>query len=109
MAKNKSTKNNSTVKKSSSKEQSVPLFKSIFRFIDERFKKIVGLFFVFIAIFLGISFYSFFTTWQVDQDKISSVHNIVQFLFSSDIQTQNTTGRLGAYLSHHPLFLYFFC
>jgi len=104
MAKSKSSKNNSTVKKSSSKEQSVPLFKSIFRFIDERIKKIVGLFFIFIAIFLGISFYSFFTTWQVDQDKISSINNIFQFLFSSDLQTQNTTGRLGAYLSHQILF-----
>src|SRR5437773_12544335 len=65
---------------------------------DERTWKITGAFFILIALFLFISFVSYFFTWREDQDKV--FRGASSILFDSDVKVANLLGRLGAYLSH---------
>jgi S-DNA-T family DNA segregation ATPase FtsK/SpoIIIE len=65
---------------------------------DERTWKITGAFFILIALFLFISFISYFFTWKEDQDKV--FRGAASILFDNDIKVANLLGRLGAYLSH---------
>ncbi len=104
MAKSKSQKNTPPSKKSIKKEQSIPIFKRIYTFIDDQLKKIVGVLFILISIFLFVSFFSYFTTWKLDQDKVLNYHGLVDFLFNNELLIQNTGGRLGAFLSHQLIY-----
>lgn len=61
---------------------------------DERVPKLVGLFCIFMAIYLSIAFVSYLFTWKQDQD-ISGWAN----LFSNEL-VENWLGRLGAVISH---------
>jgi len=65
---------------------------------DERTWKITGAFFILIALFLLISFVSYFFTWKEDQDKVFKGASSI--LFDSKVSVANVLGRLGAYLSH---------
>ena len=65
---------------------------------DERTWKITGAFFILIALFLLISFISYFFTWKEDQDKVFKGASSI--LFDSDVTVANLLGRLGAYVSH---------
>ncbi len=65
---------------------------------DERTWKIVGTVSLLMAIFLFISFISYFSTWKEDQSQI--FNNGISFLFDSDVKVANLLGRLGAYASH---------
>ena len=69
---------------------------------DERTWKITGAFFILIALFLLISFISYFFTWREDQDKV--FRGASSILFDSEVTVANLLGRLGAYVSH--LFIY---
>lgn len=65
---------------------------------DERVHKITGFFLVLIAVFLGIAFISYASTWQQDQDKVFKAGS--NFLFDEHIKVENRLGRLGAWISH---------
>ena len=65
---------------------------------DERTWKITGAIFILVALFLFISFISYFFTWKQDQDKVFK--GAASILFDSNIKVANLLGRLGAYISH---------
>src|SRR5258705_11497615 len=65
---------------------------------DERTWKITGAIFILIALFLFISFVSYFFTWKEDQDKVFKGASSI--LFDNNSKVANLLGRLGAYLSH---------
>ncbi len=65
---------------------------------DERTKKIIGTVSLLMAVFLFISFVSYFSTWKIDQSQI--LNKGFSFLFDSDVKVANLLGRLGAYFSH---------
>ncbi|HET9826126.1 MAG TPA: DNA translocase FtsK [Chitinophagaceae bacterium] len=64
---------------------------------DERTWKITGAIFILAALFLFISFISYFFTWKEDQSSVSQGTSI---LFDNGARVNNLLGRLGAYLSH---------
>ncbi|MDQ3192702.1 MAG: DNA translocase FtsK [Bacteroidota bacterium] len=73
--------------------------------VNERLKKITGLFLLLFSFCLLISFTSFLFTWQSDQDKI--FYNSWDLLFDTDLLVHNWLGKLGAILAHffiHNLF-----
>jgi S-DNA-T family DNA segregation ATPase FtsK/SpoIIIE len=65
---------------------------------DERTWKITGAFFILVALFLFISFISYFFTWKEDQDKVFKGASSI--LFDNNVKVANLLGRLGAYISH---------
>lgn len=65
---------------------------------DERTWKIIGTVSLLMAIFLFISFVSYFSTWKEDQSQI--FNKGISFLFDNDVKVANLLGRLGAYASH---------
>lgn len=67
-------------------------------FNDERFLKVTGLIFMFLAVYLTIALVSYIFTWQGDQDKVLKYS--WSLLFNGDISVQNWSGRLGAILSN---------
>ncbi len=69
---------------------------------DERTGKIVGAFFLLIAIFLFISFVSYLFTWKEDQAKVFS--GGFSILFDGSIRAANLLGKLGALVSHLFIF-----
>jgi len=64
----------------------------------DRLRKITGVVFILLAIYLGIAFASYFQTWKADQDKV------LHFTWASFVETnlvvENWLGRLGAYISN---------
>ncbi len=64
---------------------------------NERTQKIVGLLFILTSAYLSIAFVSYFTSWQVDQDKVlgSSAD-----LFLPDTKVKNWLGKVGALVSY---------
>jgi len=64
---------------------------------DERTWKITGAFFILVALFLVISFVSYFFTWKEDQDKVAQG---ISILFDNGAKVNNLLGRLGAYVSN---------
>ncbi|HMN33513.1 MAG TPA: DNA translocase FtsK 4TM domain-containing protein, partial [Chitinophagaceae bacterium] len=72
--------------------------------IDGRFKKVVGLILFFIAIFLSVSFYSYFLTWKPDQDKVFNEPNLWNFIWNNSVIVSNQAGKLGAYFSHQLIY-----
>ena len=72
-------------------------------FKNERFRKVFGLLFLFIATpYLLISFSSYLFTWSSDMSLVKD-HGFLM-VFNDDIQAVNWLGRLGAVISH--LFIY---
>ncbi len=69
---------------------------------DERTRKITGTVFLLIAVFLFVSFLSYFFTWKEDQSYV--FRGGFSVLFDSDVKVNNILGRLGAITSH--LFIY---
>jgi S-DNA-T family DNA segregation ATPase FtsK/SpoIIIE len=70
------------------------IFKLFNFFTDDRFKLVLGLFFIVFALFLTLAFVSYFFTWKIDQSfEWSSI------LSSSDIKVENWSGKTGAYLA----------
>lgn len=65
---------------------------------DERTHKILGTVSLLMAVFLFISFVSYFSTWKEDQSQI--FNKGISFLFDTESKVANLLGRLGAYVSH---------
>ena len=68
---------------------------------NERTQKIFGLLLMVIASYLSIAFISYFSSWDVDQDKVLGTS---QDLFAPETKVKNWLGKFGALVSH--LFLY---
>jgi S-DNA-T family DNA segregation ATPase FtsK/SpoIIIE len=63
------------------------------------FQRVLGLGFITIAIFMVISFSSYFFTWKADQDKI--INNEWWYILTDkNIVLDNTLNKLGALISH---------
>ncbi|TXH22022.1 MAG: DNA translocase FtsK, partial [Chitinophagaceae bacterium] len=77
-------------------------FKQVVR--DERTKKIVGFFFVLTAVFLGISFISYFFTWKQDFVQATRGWSIINDL---SISVDNLMGKLGLLSAHVLIYKYF--
>ena len=65
---------------------------------NEKWRKLFGLFFWLVAIYLAIAFVSYMFTWKVDQDKVLKFS--WQVLFQGDLNVSNWLGRLGAVTSN---------
>ncbi len=65
---------------------------------DERIPKLIGILFLFFALYFFIAFTSYLFTWQIDQDKV------LRFswyeLLRGDFEIANWLGRLGAIVSN---------
>lgn len=62
---------------------------------NERTQKIIGLLLVLFSAWLSIAFASYFTSWDVDQDKVLGDN-----LFAPDTRVKNWLGKFGALVSH---------
>ncbi len=67
-------------------------------FTDGRFARIMGFFFVILAVYMALAFTSYLFTWQSDNDWLDKF--LMQDFFNQNISVENWTGRLGAILSH---------
>jgi S-DNA-T family DNA segregation ATPase FtsK/SpoIIIE len=70
--------------------------------IHGRIKIIFGLFFLFVALFAGISFVSYLFSWKADQSFLDT--ELSTNLVDPDIQVDNLAGKAGAVISN--LFMY---
>jgi len=68
------------------------------KFQDERIYKLLGLFSIFIALYLFIAFTSYLFTWQTDQSLV--LEHSWGFLYEGEIGAANWLGRLGAIVSN---------
>ncbi len=68
------------------------------KFKDERIYKLLGLFSIFIALYLFIAFTSYLFTWQTDQSLV--LEHSWGFLYEGEIGAANWLGRLGAIVSN---------
>lgn len=62
---------------------------------NERSQKIIGLSLVLLSAYLSIALTSYFSSWEVDQDKV-----LGDALFSPDVKVKNWLGKFGALVSH---------
>lgn len=69
---------------------------------DEKTQKIFGLLLILTGAYLCIAFVSYFSTWDVDQDKV-----LGDELFLPDTHVQNLLGKLGALVSHFFMYTAF--
>lgn len=88
-----------------SKKEKISLAKRFEQFLvfyrNERTQKITGLLLILFAAYLFIAFVSYFTSWDVDQDKV--LGNRAD-LFLPETKVKNWLGKFGAIVSH--LFMY---
>ncbi|MBL7933928.1 MAG: DNA translocase FtsK 4TM domain-containing protein [Bacteroidia bacterium] len=84
-----------------STKQKISLLDRIKQFLvfyrDERTQKIIGLALVLGSAYLFIAFVSYFTSWEVDQDKVLGDRST---LFLPETKVQNWLGKFGALVSH---------
>ena len=64
---------------------------------DERTQKIFGLLLILFSAYLSIAFVSYFTSWEVDQDKVLGSR---ADLFLPETKVKNWLGKFGALVSH---------
>lgn len=81
-------------KKQSVEKKKKPIYGSI--------KVVLGLFFLFLAIFAGISFISYLFSWKADQSFLDT--KLSDNLINPDIRVENLAGKAGAIIS--SLFIY---
>jgi len=70
----------------------------------EQTQRIIGLFYIFAAVYIGVACASYLFTWQADQDKVMGP---AAYLFSPEVRVQNWFGKMGALLSHLFMFKWF--
>lgn len=74
---------------------------SVIFYQDERTQKIFGLLLILFSAYLSIAFVSYFSSWDVDQDKVLGSR---ADLFLPETKVKNWLGKFGALVSH--LFMY---
>lgn len=72
---------------------------------DTRIKVVVGLLFLFIALFAGIAMISFIFTWQADQSFLDQAGS--ETIIDPDIRVENWAGKAGAILSNLLIYKWF--
>ena len=65
---------------------------------DERVPKLLGIFCIFLSLYLLIAFVSYIFTWQEDQDRV--LRFSWRLFTQSDLEMANWLGRLGAIISN---------
>jgi len=70
--------------------------------VHGRIKLVLGLFFLFMALFAGISFISYLFSWKADQSFLDT--ELTTNLVNPDIRVDNLAGKAGAIISN--LFIY---
>ena len=71
---------------------------------DPRTSKLIGIFLIFLSLYLFVACTSYIFTWREDQDK---VWQFEWGLLSQDISVANWLGRLGAIVSHFLMYWMF--
>lgn len=88
-------------KKSPTGGQKISIAKRFQQFLvfyrDERTQKIAGLLLILFSAYLTIAFVSYFTSWDVDQDKVLGSR---EDLFLPETKVKNWLGKFGALVSH---------
>jgi S-DNA-T family DNA segregation ATPase FtsK/SpoIIIE len=92
----KEAKVKETAKKEKASNNNFAFFK------DERFHKVLGLFFLLAAFYFLFAFISFLLTWERDFSNFSN--SAFDYIFNKNAPSENWMGRAGAYLSY--LFIY---
>ncbi len=93
-------KNKSKSKSASKRAKSFDMTKFTASFKDVRFRRLTGLFLLFLSVYLFIAFISYFISWfSWDTDDIFSNIGFGRVLFDQSIVVHNITGRLGAAIS----------
>lgn len=87
-------------KRTSREESSPSALQILYRFLDAHARKIVGLLVLALGIYLAVALSSYFFTWQLDQDLFWQSEGWWGALFGEGKEAANTSGRLGAWLSH---------
>ncbi|MFM2385292.1 MAG: hypothetical protein RL660_49 [Bacteroidota bacterium] len=67
---------------------------------NKKNRRLLGLFFLLLAICLCIALISYLSTWHKDQSAIISAKSSFKYLFASDKRAENSLGNLGALVSH---------
>jgi DNA segregation ATPase FtsK/SpoIIIE, S-DNA-T family len=82
------------------KEKKTPRKKEVKWKPDDRFKKIIGVFFLFASIYLMLAFLSFFLNWfnEITDDYFADLP-IGTVLTDTELRISNWTGNLGAFSS----------
>ncbi len=65
---------------------------------DERVPKLIGIFCIFLSLYLLVAFISYLFTWQADQDRV--LRFSWKLFTQGDLQMSNWLGRLGAIVSN---------
>lgn len=71
---------------------------------DRKLRKIVGVLLFFFGLFLLVSCFSYFSTWQYDQDKVFLIQNLYSYFTQNHVVVKNIAGKLGALFSHQIIF-----
>ncbi|NNC86435.1 MAG: DNA translocase FtsK [Bacteroidia bacterium] len=87
-------KKKKTKKKSTKKTPLKPSFK-----IEDRHRRLFGLFLILVAVFMLVSFTSFFFTWDHDNGLVKN-NDIFGLLSNPEIRVDNWLGKFGALISH---------
>lgn len=67
-------------------------------FKDDRFKKIIGLFFIIFSAYLLIAFVSYLFSWKADDNIFEN--SFFDVLFNKQLIVENWSGRFGALVGH---------
>ena len=87
-------------KKNKSTQPKAPAFQNLKRFLNsKRFKRILGLTFLLVSIYLLVAFTSFLFTWKYDQDKVVG-YGFFELFLDANLRVENWLGKLGAVVSH---------
>src|SRR6218665_402554 len=68
-------------------------------YVNERTQKIIGLLLILFSAYLSIAFVSYFSSWDVDQDKVLGTD-----LFLPETKVKNWLGKFGALVSHQFMY-----
>lgn len=104
MAKSANSKNTQLRKKTSIPAANPESKRQFSLATDGRLRKVVGLSYVLLSIFLAVSLISYCATWKADQEKVFNEGSAFQFLLHHQEGILNRGGRLGAYLSHQLIY-----
>ena len=64
---------------------------------DERFHKVMGLFFLLASVYLFLAFTSYLISWKTDDNIFS--RSFTSFLFDNSVIPENWMGRMGSFLA----------
>jgi S-DNA-T family DNA segregation ATPase FtsK/SpoIIIE len=77
------------------------------RIDKKRVRTVIGIAFVLFSFFSFLACFSYFFTWQADQDRVLGV-NLINFLFDGNPEpVSNWFGKFGAWMSHLYLYRWF--